>query len=91
MAKNMVYLTKYTMWTSAKYVFCCWTENSTNTNQVKEVKNVVQVYYILVDFCPLIPSIIKTGIEISDYNCRFVSFSFQLYQILLHVFLKLCY
>ena len=85
MAQNLVSLSKCSVYTWERYIFCWyWVECCINVNQVMLVDSVVHVYYMLADFLCL--SIIERGVLKSDYNCGFVYFSLQLYQLLLHVF-----
>lgn len=55
---------------------------------MKLIDNVVQVSYIIMDFYLLNLQITekKTSIEFFNYNRGYVSYSFQIYQFLPHIF-----
>ena len=88
MAQNTVCRGECSMYIWKEYVHCSL-ECSIHVNWVKLVDS-AQVFYILTDFlstCSL--NFWARSVEIFDYNCRFVYFSVQLYQFLLHIFWSL--
>lgn len=70
-----------------KCVMCCWVEYSITVDEIQLVNGIVQFFHIIVDFL----SICYTDHQgrrtaVSTCKCGFVCFSFQIYQLLLHVF-----
>lgn len=63
---------------------CCW-RDSVNVSSTP-LADGLQFFPILDDVLFWFYQLLRLGCEIPNYNRGFVSFSFQLYQFLLHVF-----
>ena len=58
---------------------------SVNINMVRLADTVLHVLYILVDFVCTLYQLIRS-VEIPNYNCGLVYYSFQFSRFLLHIF-----